>query len=374
MTNTIIELRHSYVTGNVPSSLANGELAINTYDGKLFYRGGASNTIQTIERYEGPSGLDGEVQFNDSGTLGSDSGLTYNKTTDILTVTGAVVSGGINVTPTILSAYSHANAAFEAANTGGGGGGTITLSPTPPSNNAEGDIWIDSDDGTEYTWFNDNTSYQWVELGSSPNGFVDLTGNIVIGTSVSDNISINSTLTGNLLPTLNVTYDLGSPTRRWKDLYLSGSTLNLGGATIKTDGTSGAIALIPAPSAENPNPTALVVSPTGTITTANTDGGAIDSANIANAASNTEGALSNDFAQAAFNTANSAFDHANAAFETANSGGGGSGSTGDVLLNNSIISSNITVDSGKNGLIVGPITMNTNLSITIASGQRLIIL
>ena len=93
MSNTIIELRHSYVTGNVPSSLANGEIAINTYDGKLFYRGGVSNTIQTIERYEGPAGLDGEVQFNDSGVLGSDSDLTYNKTTDVLSVKNIVVSG-----------------------------------------------------------------------------------------------------------------------------------------------------------------------------------------------------------------------------------------------------------------------------------------
>lgn len=120
MANTVIELRHSYVTGNVPASLANGEIAINTYDGKLFYRGGASNTIQTIERYTGPAGLDTEVQFNDSGELGSDSGLTYNKSTDVLTVTGGVVAGSINLAPTIASAYDHANAAFDAANTAGG--------------------------------------------------------------------------------------------------------------------------------------------------------------------------------------------------------------------------------------------------------------
>jgi len=84
MSNTIIELRHSYVTGNVPSSLANGEIAINTYDGKLFYRGGASNTIQTIERFTGPAGLNQEVQFNDSGVLGSSANLTFAKTTGLL--------------------------------------------------------------------------------------------------------------------------------------------------------------------------------------------------------------------------------------------------------------------------------------------------
>jgi len=84
MSNTIIELRHSSVSGNVPSSLANGEIAINTYDGKLFYRGGISNTIQTIERFTGPAGLNQEVQFNDSGVLGSSANLTFNKTTGLL--------------------------------------------------------------------------------------------------------------------------------------------------------------------------------------------------------------------------------------------------------------------------------------------------
>ena len=119
MANTIIELRHSYVTGNVPSSLANGEIAINTYDGKLFYRGGVSNTIQTIERFQGPAGLNQEIQFNDSGVLGADSGLTYNKTTDVLTVVGGAIVGGVNVSPQIQFAFTQANSAFIAANSAG---------------------------------------------------------------------------------------------------------------------------------------------------------------------------------------------------------------------------------------------------------------
>ncbi len=119
MANTIIELRHSYVTGNVPSSLANGEIAINTYDGKLFYRGGVSNTVQTIERFQGPAGLNQEIQFNDSGVLGADSGLTYNKTTDVLTVVGGAIVGGVNVTPQIQFAFTQANSAFIAANSAG---------------------------------------------------------------------------------------------------------------------------------------------------------------------------------------------------------------------------------------------------------------
>jgi hypothetical protein len=37
-----------------------------------------------------PGGSDTFVQFNDSGLFGGDAGLTYNKTTDVLSVTGAV--------------------------------------------------------------------------------------------------------------------------------------------------------------------------------------------------------------------------------------------------------------------------------------------
>ena len=54
----------------------------------------------------------------------------------------------------------------------------------------------------------------------------------------TNDVSINGNITGNLIPSTNVTYDLGSSTRRWKDLYLSGSTINLGGQTLSAD-TSG---------------------------------------------------------------------------------------------------------------------------------------
>lgn len=54
-----------------------------------------------------------------------------------------------------------------------------------------------------------------------------------------------------LIPDSNETYDLGSPTKRFKELYLSGNTINIGGATISSDGTgqiqiSGTGAVLPA--------------------------------------------------------------------------------------------------------------------------------
>ena len=118
MANTVIQLKFSTETGNVPTSLANGEISINNRDGKFFYSTPA-NVVVTHYPYPGPSGLNQEVQFNDSGVLGSDSGLIYNKTTDVLTVVGGAIVGGVNVTPQIQFAFTQANSAFIAANSAG---------------------------------------------------------------------------------------------------------------------------------------------------------------------------------------------------------------------------------------------------------------
>lgn len=83
MANTVIELKHSQTPGNTPASLANGEISINTYDGKIFYKD-SSGVIRVYTKYPGPSGLDTEVQFNDGGSLGANASLSFNKSTGTL--------------------------------------------------------------------------------------------------------------------------------------------------------------------------------------------------------------------------------------------------------------------------------------------------
>ena len=46
------------------------------------------------------------------------------------------------------------------------------------------------------------------------------------------------TFGGSLLPSANITYDLGSPTKRWKDLYLANNTIYIGTSTISTSGAN----------------------------------------------------------------------------------------------------------------------------------------
>ena len=47
----------------------------------------------------------------------------------------------------------------------------------------------------------------------------------------------NVTVAGNITASANETYDLGTSSLRWRDIYLSGNTIDLNGATISADGT-----------------------------------------------------------------------------------------------------------------------------------------
>ena len=50
-------------------------------------------------------------------------------------------------------------------------------------------------------------------------------------------------ISGNIVPTANVTYNLGNTTHRFKDLWLSGTTIHLGGTSISVDPTTGNITM-----------------------------------------------------------------------------------------------------------------------------------
>jgi hypothetical protein len=104
MSNTTIQLKFSEVTGNTPNTLANGELAINTFDGKIFYSDPVG-TIKSIQNFPGPSGLNTEIQFNDDGNLGANSEFTYDKSNSRL----SVVTTRINSVSDIVSASAQTN-------------------------------------------------------------------------------------------------------------------------------------------------------------------------------------------------------------------------------------------------------------------------
>ena len=59
----------------------------------------ASGNDVTVQVTSVPGGSNTYVQFNDDGTtFGGDAGLTYNKTTDVLTVSGDILCDGESIT------------------------------------------------------------------------------------------------------------------------------------------------------------------------------------------------------------------------------------------------------------------------------------
>jgi hypothetical protein len=125
--------------------------------------------------------------------VSSNAGVSLSDTTNIVTITGiANVVGDLNVTgnATILG-----NVATNQIINGTSG----VLIPIP-----NGNVIID--------------------VGSTND----------IATFTLDSMEIH----GNIIPQANVTYNLGTPTLRWKDLYLAGNSIYLGNALITANATS----------------------------------------------------------------------------------------------------------------------------------------
>ena len=61
--------------------------------------------------------------------------------------------------------------------------------------------------------------------------------NITLGDDASDTVTYTGKINSHVLPSANNTYDLGSSTNRWNNIWLSSTTINLGGAEISSDGT-----------------------------------------------------------------------------------------------------------------------------------------
>ena len=68
-------------------------------------------------------------------------------------------------------------------------------------------------------------------------GATTLDGAVTLGDATGDDVTITGRIAGHIVPKTNDTYDLGTSTLRWRTAYLAASTLDLGGATISSDGS-----------------------------------------------------------------------------------------------------------------------------------------
>ena len=134
----------------------------NTYAGQEFRLTTAdpivlNNTSLTFQLVSGiPGGGNTQVQFNDTGFLSGTTAFTYNKVSNVVTVTGNLTVGNV---------YNQ--------------------------------------------------------------GSETILGQLSVGGTV--------TVTGNILPSANVTYNLGSPTQKFKSAYFSGNTVYIGSESMGVD-------------------------------------------------------------------------------------------------------------------------------------------
>ena len=86
------------------------------------------------------------------------------------------------------------------------------------------------------------TSVANINNGASNVAIASANANVTVNVAGTANIAVFSStgvdITGNLLPTANVTYDLGSSTNRWRDLWVANSTIYLGDSVLSAAGNT----------------------------------------------------------------------------------------------------------------------------------------
>jgi hypothetical protein len=253
--------------------------------GNIRIAGGNANFILTTD---GSGNLSWVAPSSSAGSLTADvDSFTGNGVQTAFTLTNA--PQGANYSIVAVQGIVQPKSAYTIS------GSTLTFSEAPGDT---ADI--------EVTTFGGNVS-----SGGSSNVAVTVSGNAQpnitsVGTLTSLSVG-DISITGNILPTANITYNLGSPTARFKDIYLSGTTIDLAGATIKTDAATGAIALIPQPTVAVPNPIGIVITTSGTLATVTTTAGEANVSHISNAVNNSANFASTDYVDSAVaNLVNSA--------------------------------------------------------------------
>ena len=157
MADPKIYIRRSSTPNKVPttSQLALGELAINTYDGKLYLeqdQGGVGVGTTVIAVNPWNVGI-GSLAYNINFTAGNVGVGTTNPLAVVTSINTSVLAAGI------VTAYKFYGDGSLLTGISGG----ASISTEAPSTPSAGDLWWDSDVGELYVYYNDGNTSQWVE-------------------------------------------------------------------------------------------------------------------------------------------------------------------------------------------------------------------
>ena len=190
--------------------------------------------------FANPAGANTQIQYNDgNGDFGASANFTFDQTTNLLTVTGNINSSNANLGNLVVANFFKGVFDTTSANQS-----NITTVGNLTFLNVDGIANIANVvnvSGNINANANINTNLNIIANANISGANLNTTGLANIG-----NLEISGKVTGNLLPSANADglgsgYNLGSATYRWKDLYLSGNSLQIGTQTISAN--AGGIAL-----------------------------------------------------------------------------------------------------------------------------------
>ena len=181
-----------------------------------------------------------------------------------------------------------------------------------------------------------------ISNGNSNVNIPSANGNVTISVAGTSNVvnvtGSNVFVTANIIPTANITYDLGTSTNRFRDLYLSGNTIKLGDSNISSNTSTVTIL--------NGSGGQLIIGGNSTVNTADLSTNSITNGN------------SNVIVTANGNVSTSVAGNANVLVVTGTGANinGTANITGNVVLNGANVSlgnvSNLHITGGSNGYVL----------------------
>ena len=241
---------NAVITGGYAQGLANvyatTAQATNFSTGNALITSGVATTLVATNFSSANAQITGgniSGDFNVSGTTGQFTNFSTGN---------ALITSGV-ATTLVATNFSSANAQITGGNISGdfnvsGTTGQFTNFSTGNAQITGGSLTGITIEGVTTLTATNFSSANVQIAGGSINGTVignttassgafttlSTTGNLTVGGNIA--------VTGNIIPGANVTYSLGSSTNRFKDLWLSGTTLRLGAFTLGED-TNGNVTL-----------------------------------------------------------------------------------------------------------------------------------
>ena len=181
---TDIQLKRSYTSGSVPgaANVLVGEPVLNLADRLLYTKDSTGNIIVISSGFAGNIA---SLAFEAANVAASYTVAGVSGNVSNIQLASGITSSGLLTTANIseltnlyfTNARSRATISIASGNVNGKGSydsatgvisinaANVTVSSSAPTNPYVGDVWINADTATEYLFFGDGDTYQWVETG-----------------------------------------------------------------------------------------------------------------------------------------------------------------------------------------------------------------